>query len=76
MTDIVDRLRNYRQWSAAHQCYNAVPLTLNAADEIERLRALLVYARVELTGIPTSAETIAKIDAALDRDQQTGEPSK
>lgn len=41
-----------------------------AKEKIEHLRALLVYARVELTGISTSAETIAKIDAALDRDQQ------
>lgn len=44
-----------------------------AADEIERLRALLVLARVELTGIANSENTVAKIDAALTHQQKRGQ---
>ena len=41
------------------------PVPSYAADEIERLRAILTVARVELTNVQGSEDTVEKIDAAL-----------
>lgn len=51
MTDIVERLRNYRVWNRRYQHYEAVGLTLEAAEEIERLTEELRHAEHKLANI-------------------------
>jgi len=55
--DVIERLNGDRNTLIAER---------NAAyQEIERLRAILALARVELTNVEHSADTVAKIDAVL-----------
>ena len=43
MEDIVNRLRNYKEfWSSSGEFYEPVDVCLEAADEIERLRERIV----------------------------------
>jgi hypothetical protein len=67
MSDISpDSLRKHGDWLRDHRCYAEADAMDEAADEIERLRALLRDCRAWISGDVArhSADILADVDAA------------
>lgn len=66
MADIVERLRNFCIWNNRHSHYEPVPVTREAADEIESLRLALGRAnewkRLQAEDIATLGAEVGRLE--------------
>jgi len=68
--DLVERLRDYRVWNHARHRYDAVPLTLEAADAIEAQMQVISELREETGELVVCQYTLSAVEARVEKTER------